>query len=38
MGYLRQIPENEKAKYKVMAKDKGMPVAVVALKKRLGRA
>jgi hypothetical protein len=38
MGHLRQIPEAEKAKFKAIAKEKGIPVAVAELKKALGKA
>ena len=37
MGHLRQIPEAEKAKFKAIAKEKGIPLAVAELKKRLGK-
>jgi hypothetical protein len=37
MGHLRQVPDAEKAKFKAIAKEKGVAVAVVELKKRLGK-
>lgn len=38
LGYLRQVPEKDKARYKAMAREKGVPAAVAELKKRLGKA
>jgi hypothetical protein len=37
LGYLRQVPEKEKARFKALAHEKGVPAAVGALKLRLGR-
>jgi len=37
MGYLRQVPAKEKAKFKGIAKQKGVPAAVGELRKRLGK-
>ena len=37
LGYMRQIPEREKAKFKAMAKKDGREKAVAAMKKRLGK-
>jgi pyruvate/2-oxoglutarate dehydrogenase complex dihydrolipoamide acyltransferase (E2) component len=37
LGYLRQVPEKEKARFKALAREKGVPVAVAALKLRLGK-
>ena len=37
MGYLRQVPDKEKAKFKGIAKEKGVPAAVGELKRRLGK-
>jgi len=37
LNYLRQVPDKEKAKFKGIAKDKGVGVAVDELKKRLGK-
>ena len=37
LGYLRQMPEKEKARIKAIAKQKGVPAAVVAMKEMLGK-
>ena len=37
LGYLRQVPKNEKTRFQAIAKKDGVPVAVVALLKRLGK-
>ena len=38
LGYLRQVPEKEKARFQAIAKQKGVPAAVVAMKVMLGKA
>ena len=37
MGYLRQVPENEKERFRAIGREKGIPAAVAELMKRLGR-
>jgi anti-sigma factor RsiW len=37
LGYLRQVPDKERAAFKKIAQTKGVPAAVEALKKRLGK-
>jgi hypothetical protein len=38
MGYLRQISETEKPRFRTLAKEQGIPAAVGELKKRLGKS
>jgi len=38
LGYLRQVPEREKARIRAIVKEKGVPAAVVEMKKRLATA
>ena len=38
LGYLRQIPERDRAKYKRLAKTEGREKAVAAMKSALGKA
>jgi len=38
LGHLRQVPADEKPRFKAIARDKGVAVAVSELKKRLGKA
>ncbi|MEO8034865.1 MAG: FaeA/PapI family transcriptional regulator [Acidobacteriota bacterium] len=37
LGYMRQIPEQQRAKYKRLARDEGRETAVAAMKKVLGK-
>jgi hypothetical protein len=37
LAFLRQVPKNEKTRFQAIAKKDGVPVAVVALLKRLGK-
>ena len=37
LGYMRQIPERQRVKYKTMAKTEGRESAVAAMKKALGK-
>ena len=38
LGHLRQVPGDEKPKFKAVAKEQGVAAAVTELKKRLGKA
>ncbi len=38
LGYLAQLPAKEKDRFKTIAREKGVPVAIVEIKKRLGKA
>jgi len=37
LGYLRQVPADEKERFRKLAREKGVPAAVEELKKRLGK-